>query len=364
MLVIIALVCWGLLWGLEQYFQSRWEQELFVAIQLSATEIFCGETFSLTEKVENRKSLPLPFLQLTIPFKANGIALVDRQTQHSVPVNDFHQIFALAGGSFLQRRFPLKAEKRGAYPLRTLVVHSRNLFFTPRYQKVYPMQKDILVYPALVPPEKFFERYQMGLGDLLAKISLTQDPLRFFSLRTYQPGDPYRAINWKKTAQQQNLVVNQYQPVAQGSLRIILELPQPYHFQLAKIVEEELSLVATLAQQATALGWQVTVTSNACDEAGANLFTTGQVFNSLAIFRQLAYVVAEKSGPRQGLFSPLTGDAVSWVVVSYANQEKAQHQAALQQVSQGAALWFTVVERATLQEKSSAMEQYWEVRPV
>lgn len=364
MIIFLALILLGSLWLIDEWYGRHWDKALFVAVELPQTSVFKGDRLSLKEKVFNQKRQPLPFLQLTIPLK-DGLTLYDPKTQKNHPVNDLHQVFSLQENQVLEASFILEGDKRGIYQLDSIALRSRSLFFRTRFERDYSMKRQITVYPPLFTEEEVAAQFGEAIGETLAQHSLFEDPLQFRSLREYTTGDPLRKVNWKKTASRQALYVNQYEPTALRQLYFVLDLPSPYHYRLETAAETQLALLATYANTCTRNGWQLFVTSNACDSSGADLFTGAQPLSLFSLLEALAAIDLEKSRSNHELFAQLpVAAAASWVIISAVGAKTAENQQLAAQHTAGRGLWLTVRQKAEDNPLQSPMtEREWLIKP-
>lgn len=94
-----------------------------------------------------------------------------------------------------------------------------------REYKVYPNLRDLKKYKLAVYNSKY---YQTGQKSLKVLGNGTQ----FESLRDYVLGDEYRKINWKATARENRLIVNQYEPEKNQHVYVLIDTGRPMSYSV------------------------------------------------------------------------------------------------------------------------------------
>ncbi|MCT4593462.1 MAG: DUF58 domain-containing protein [Anaeromicrobium sp.] len=116
-------------------------------------------------------------------------------------------------------------KKRGAYEFNNIhmriesrlkLVYLKKIISIPREYKVYPNLKNLKKYKLLVGKNKLMEPGRKSLKTIGSKTS-------FSHLREYVVGDEYRKINWKATARENKLIVNEYEPEKNQRIHVLLD---------------------------------------------------------------------------------------------------------------------------------------------
>lgn len=233
------------LWG-------RWSLRLVETSQeLSQTHAFVGEAIEWRVRIENRKLLPLPWLELRLSLppvlapnnrrlsytNSSDEALIDRRTS----MRWYERIV-------WTYKIPLVA--RGFYQFGETRVRSGDLFgFFTRQREDGRVQK-LWVYPETVPLDVLDIPLHHPYGETAGGQPLFEDPTRLKGLRDYRGGDPLKRVDWKATARHHKLQSRIYDPSSNPQIVIALNVttvPEPYQGFIAEIYEQAISVAATLA---------------------------------------------------------------------------------------------------------------------
>lgn len=225
-----------------------------VQAQVSADRqtVSVGQTMSLRYTIENNKALPLIWLELCqdIPVRdcltpADGFVRREYSAQEAQ--------YTGRGGAWM-RRFPFvmgfhrlewetvwRAERRGVYRPKNFVLRSGDAFgLTQSTGEAEGLSGQIfVVWPKIIPvrTEPFLRNVWTGVT---GKAGWTEDPTVMRGERDYQPGDPWKRIDWRIAARTGELMVRQFDTVMPLSGLFILDA--------AALIdrEEAISLLASI----------------------------------------------------------------------------------------------------------------------
>jgi uncharacterized protein (DUF58 family) len=238
---------------------------LAVRHTLSASRAIFGDTVEIALVVENRKLLPLPWLEIADEFPdalpVLGVHLWPGQAERAVLRNTL----ALWAYQRVRRRYRLRAVMRGAYSFGPMALELSDPFgILSRAQRV-STTTTLLVYPLLVPIERFGLPPRAPFGERASPQRLLEDPLRVAGTRAYVPGDEPRRIHWKATARTGALQSKVYEPSARHTLTILLDVRTFTQVSLGyapELVELAVSAAASVARWGIAQGYAVGLLSN------------------------------------------------------------------------------------------------------
>lgn len=195
---------------------------------------FHGDTLPVRVTLTNTGRLPLTWLtvQDSLP-----VDLINPALQRAV--------FSLNPGETRALTYTLRASRRGVYgigPLRATTGDLLGLFDPVTLEAP---ADTLLVYPRIVPLAALNLPVRSPLAELPALTPLFEDPARVVGVRPYQPGDSFRRIHWKATAQAGALLVKRFQPAIARDLLLALDL-NPEHYPW-KRRQDTLELAFTVA---------------------------------------------------------------------------------------------------------------------
>lgn len=285
--------------------------------------------------VENRKLLPLPWLDITDEFP-EGLAVVGRQLAPSARIGRaaLHLTLALATYQRVRRRYQLLAVGRGVFLFGPTVMSTSDPFGIMQVEGEQDADATLIVHPLVTSLDRFGLPPGAPFGERSATKRLLDDPLRIAGVRDYMPGDEPRRLHWKATARTGALQSKVYQPSTRHALIICLNLrTNPYATAAPDDALTELALSAA----ASVAVW-----------AHAQHYAFGLIANgSLHITR------ATPSGGRDALLNSQIAPLVSYDQAGFLNMAPSANALQLVNVLDGLArlLPFTPAPMDTLLER-------------
>lgn len=167
---------------------------------------------NVAEKLSNSDDNPVQIqLHSTFNFKA-GIDIIDE-----LPVQfqkrDFIKSLHINPGEKAEYNYSLRPVERGEYEFGRLNIYVSTLLQLVKKRLIFDEYQVVKVYPSYIQMRKYDflaidnRLRQTGLKKI-RRIGHTQE---FEQIKEYVTGDDVRSINWKATAKQANLMVNQFQ---------------------------------------------------------------------------------------------------------------------------------------------------------
>lgn len=220
------------------------------------THVFPNETTSVELVVENRKWLPVVWLNIedTWPY---AFGPTDESTLAEIAGNQTDGIFVNAY-SFrwyerVRRHYELRGRTRGIYEIGPVNLHAGDPFsWFERMVTIGRSRRDYLVvYPTLLPLQELGFPLHDPLGDKRVRRPLFEDASRVIGIRDYQPQDTFRDIHWKATARTGHLQSKVYEPTR--GINVVLAV-NVASFELywrgvwPEMLEYTISMSASLAQ--------------------------------------------------------------------------------------------------------------------
>lgn len=206
-----------------------WARYCLVAVtyrrHLGSLRLFYGEETDLTVEIVNAKPLPLSWLRAEDEFPADVELLNGRLSYSHLPRRRILTNFlSLRWYERVTRRYRLRGERRGAWPIGPVDLSSGDLFgFAMRYTRMDEVEY-LIVYPRMVPVTALGLPAQHPFGDFATPRRILDDPLRLVGAREYVPGDSFRTIHWKATARRQALQTKVFEPSAARPVAIFLNI--------------------------------------------------------------------------------------------------------------------------------------------
>ncbi len=198
---------------------------------------------------------------------SNGPGVVFRQMEHAriTDQNYRSDVFSCMPWQQIRRRLEFTCTKRGYYPIRQAEAVSYDLFWGGHFTETLPVDTALYVYPRTIDPPRLALPLRVLTGAAAARQALQQDPFELASIREYQPGDPFRGINWKASARTGQLESNVFAPAASLQVSFLVDCGGSGGWEDDGLKEETLRLCASLAGALIGDGVPVSVRTNGQD---------------------------------------------------------------------------------------------------
>ncbi|HYA96165.1 MAG TPA: DUF58 domain-containing protein [Terriglobales bacterium] len=139
----------------------------------------------------------------------------------------------------------LRFGRRGRYEQHSFGIATRFPFaFLVKTRRV-ALEREIIVYPSVEPPDEMFEILPMITGEFEAFMRGRGHDL--YRIREHLPEDSARHVDWKATAKSMSLMVREFNREDERKLRIIFDNPAP-----GMVPEAEYEKAVAMA---ASLGW-------------------------------------------------------------------------------------------------------------
>ena len=266
-LVALGSLLWtvvGVAWG-----WNRWVLHgVHYRRRLSERRAFLGETVTLELSVANRKLLPLTWLVIEDEFPCQ-IAVPDGELLPSAQetVGYLTSLVSLRWFERVRWRVRLRCDQRGFYRLGPAHLSTGDLFGLFRRRETLEHEDALIVYPRLYSLEAMGLPAKEPFGDARTPLRFLEDASRTIGIRNHDPADPLKRVHWKATARQQALQVRVFEPTTQAQLLICLNVVTlPYEWQGSnpELLEQAISVAASLASYAIERKHQVGLVANGC----------------------------------------------------------------------------------------------------
>lgn len=234
--------------------------------RVTPDRVFPGEQVELSLTWENRKWLPLPWLESDEEVPEGfgfpeGFLYGHYRPERQRLVN----LLPLGFYERVSRRFTFVAGQRGHYSFGPGRLRSGDLFGLFTSQREEEGACELLVYPRLLPPEQFNLPPLRPLGNYRWGPPFFEDPTRLAGVREYQSGDPLGRVHWKATARIGTLQVKVYEPSTTMTLGLFLNsatYPAIWQGIDPLALERLIEVTAALASDALSQGHQVGLYGN------------------------------------------------------------------------------------------------------
>lgn len=245
-------------------YKKLWNKNLTASVRFTQHAITEKEEGELCETIVNRKWLPLPMLR--VKFEADRH--LDFHQEGNVAVTDRCykcDIFSVMMYQKIIRRLKFVANRRGLYTINQMYVDSTDLFMERHLSMEIACNSDIYVYPGQADARRLLLPFQKMMGELLTARHTYEDPFEFQGIRSYEPFDSMKDVNWKATARTGELRTNVHGHTVRQEVCLLLNLESESMMEYSDLKEESIRLANSLSGMFLSKGIPVRVISNAKD---------------------------------------------------------------------------------------------------
>lgn len=214
LLILAGLL--GTVYAVAQVLQRGALQHVRYTRTLRPRRAFAGEHVACTVRVENRRRLPLVWLN-TVDRWPNAVVPetgLDLAPSHLPEESLLTLALTLRGRSQVRREYTLAARRRGIFVLGPAQADSMDPFALFHASGCVAPAERLVVYPRRVGLPALGFVSDDPFGSRRAQRRLFDDPNLPMGVRAYAPGDRLRDIHWPATARTGLLQTRVYQPVA------------------------------------------------------------------------------------------------------------------------------------------------------
>lgn len=247
----------GLIWSKLSLEEIRYD------VESSDSRAFPGDEIEVVMTVENRKPLPVPWLQLTefVPSGLRADAESNATRRAYAGGSEIVETLSLSGYERVKFRHRLSATHRGMFALGPTDLRSGDLFgLFGSVRRDQRTGDGIIVYPQVVPLDDWTFPAANPMGDVLNPYTLVDDPSRPRSIREYQPGDPLKRVDWKLSAKRDELIVRTYDRSVSNDVVVLHEATTTevaWQGCRYDVLEATISGAASIAMRMAEMGYRV-----------------------------------------------------------------------------------------------------------
>jgi uncharacterized protein (DUF58 family) len=250
-------------------------QEITIERTASIDHAFKGDEIEITFTVENKKPLPVPWLEIN-EYVPRGLLIEGHKTIEQSYLGGAEMTASTSLGAYerVKVKRKLTALSRGMYRLGKTRLRSGDLF------GLYPAEAilehtpwAIYVYPSIKAIPGFSLPARRPIGDSLSRDRLWYDPSRPAGVREYRAGDPIKNIDWKTTAKRDEMYVRLFDPSVSEHAVIFAEAittDVPWEGYRSDVLEGTMTAAASVASHALDSGYKVGLITNGISGSSAS----------------------------------------------------------------------------------------------
>lgn len=202
--------------------------------ELSKKTLEIGEEFFITTIVENKKILPVTFLQIVEQLPS--IVEYKFKTEKFI-TKDFlyHTMtFFLLPFQRIKRRYVATCKSRGRYIFGEISLFGGDFIGVNVSTKTFNFNQDIVVLPKKINVEKSLIPHGNYNGDMSVRRWIIEDPTMIIGIKDYTGQEPAKTIHWPSSLKYGKLMVKNFDFTYENTAMIILnvECTRPYWLKI------------------------------------------------------------------------------------------------------------------------------------
>lgn len=214
--------------------------------ELSKKVLEIGEEFTITTIIENRKIIPITFLQVIEQLPS--ILEYKFKLEKSIAKGFFYHTmtFFLLPFQRIKRSYKAICNSRGRYIFGEISLLGGDFLGLNVVSKNFLVNQEIVVLPKKMDIEKEIIPYGDYNGDVSVKRWIIEDPTMIIGIREYTGQEPAKTIHWPLSLKHGDLMVKNFDFTYENNSMIILnvECSRPYWLKIDESVIESCISIA------------------------------------------------------------------------------------------------------------------------
>ncbi len=209
---------------------------------------------TLPQKLSNSDFNPINFtFQSFYPFKTYISVIDELPTQFQK--RDFEYTTSLTNKEKQAYEYSVRPVERGEYVFGNLNIYASSPLRIIKRRFVFQKDQMVPVYPSIIQMQQYdFLAISNNLSEFgLKKIRRIGHTQEFEQIKEYIQGDDFRTVNWKATAKNDRLMVNQYQDEKSQPIYSIIDTGRVMKMPFNELKLLDYAINATLAFSNVAL---------------------------------------------------------------------------------------------------------------
>ena len=258
-LIVTIAIAW--LWNKTIFNQVHYDRKLHY------TRGFPGENIACSLLIENRKILPLGWLDIRDkwPWAVGPDHNVELNGSDTAEAGFLRMLFTMRSFHKIRRDLEISLRKRGVYLLGPAEAISGDPFGFFENRQELGVRQQITVFPTVRKIQEIGFNPDDPFGLSTTRRRLYYDATRPAGVRDYQPQDGFRHIHWPATARVGELQTRVFQPISGLDLIICLNVAtfEPHWRGVwPALLETLLQTAASIAHESFGQGFRVGLISN------------------------------------------------------------------------------------------------------
>lgn len=232
---------------------------------LSKLTVEIGEEFEIATIIENKKVMPVSFLQVIekIPIELSYRFPSDLQCYREY---SYHKTtMFIMPKQRIKRTYKVAFEKRGRYVFSDVSLIAGDFLGTRTVSTEQAYEQEMVVYPNKAHLEDEIRPYGSYYGDISVRRWIISDPILTIGIREYTGAEPQKSIHWPSSLKAGRLMVRNYDYTTDNKVMIILniECAKPFWSEIeSDKIERCISITRGIMEELEGLGISYGFTTN------------------------------------------------------------------------------------------------------
>lgn len=266
---IIILVLLGL--GINKLSEKYAFTRLSYHREVSKTIVEREEFFEITSIIENKKLIPVTFLQVVEKFPASF------EFQGKVDINRgseglYHTLtMTLMPYQRIRRRYKVFCNKRGRHIIYECTMNVGDILGINTFRRGIVETTEVIVLPRRYDISRNLSSYGNYNGDISVRRWIIEDPILTIGIREYTGLEPQKNIHWPSSLKNGRLMVKNFDYTADNRVMVALNIEayKPFWIKIDhEKIEKCISITRTVIEGFEEEGIQYGFTTNAQASGG------------------------------------------------------------------------------------------------
>lgn len=284
---------------------------------LNKSEVFEGDTVTLTEELSNCKSLPLPFVKTEIIAPSlldfNTDARISKEQLCYIP-----SVFSLKGREKCTRVRNIKCTGRGVFELGASSLYGSDLFGFSGFTMLTGVKEPLTVLPTPLNAKDFEPCSRLFFGDVIVRRFICEDPFLISGSHEYTGREPMNTIFWNGTAKAGRLMALNKDYTTSARILILLNFQRRDDIITAapdSVCEVLIKAAALALDESVRIGAEFSLVMNLPDEEAVEV-NSGEGFRLKQLRRLAAVKLDCKCGVAEFINSVSLGGYTDVVLIT------------------------------------------------
>ncbi len=219
--LLMIIMVLGLLFN--QYTKEYSLEKLDFRREIKDIILEIDEPFYIDSVVENRKWLPLSFLQVKEKYPKH-FEFVHKSNVQDIGLSKVHTMtLSLLPYQRITRSYQLVARRRGRHFLHEAILISGDFIGLHTVSRIFDHQsQEVVVLPKALELSRELEPYGNYYGDISVNRWIIEDPIINRGLREYTGNEPEKHIHWASSLKSGELLVKNFDYTTDHSAVVVL----------------------------------------------------------------------------------------------------------------------------------------------